>query len=216
MTTLPVLTETHARPKLLTWIPALFAVLVICCESQKVMGGNNTGVWLGHLLAWSGHQENNTVVELINHFLRKSGHFTGYGLLGLCFARGWISFLRKRIRTTWAGLRLRAGALGIASAFVVASCDEIHQSFLPGRVSCFSDVMLDTSGALILSLIAFGVLTLRRNQVVAPDASPFTTLGLSLSALPLRVANGERAQRLRQSAGSRVEAVRHRIKPSVG
>jgi VanZ family protein len=199
------------RTKVTTWAPALFAVLVICCESQKVMGGNNTGIWLTHFLAWTGHNENEAVIGFLNIALRKSGHFVGYGLLGLCFAKGWMSMLRKRISTTWAGLRLRSGACGVASAFVVASCDEIHQGFLPGRVSCFSDVMIDTAGALTLGLIAYGILTLRRNRMIVSSVSPITTLGLSLSAIPHRVASREGVQRLRQSAGRRVRSVRSRI-----
>jgi VanZ family protein len=199
------------RTKQMTWIPAMFAVLVICCESQKVMGGNNTGIWLNHFLTWAGLQESDTAVGVLNHILRKAGHFTGYGLLGLCFARGWMSILRARLVSTWTGLRLHAGACGVASSFVVACCDEIHQSFLPGRVSCFSDVMIDTSGAITLGLITFGLLKLRRNQVVAPAMSPFVTLGLSLSELPHRVATGERVQRMRLSAGRRVRAVRTRM-----
>jgi VanZ family protein len=202
------------RPKVTTWVPALFAILVICCESQKVMGGNNTQHWLAHFLAWSGVQESGTSVEFLNIALRKAGHFTGYGLLGLCFARGWMSILRKRINTTWSGLRLRAGALGVASAFVVACSDEIHQSFLPGRVACFSDVMIDTSGAVVLGLIAYGIFTLRRNRIIVTAANPFTTLGLSLSGIPHRVASREGVQRMRQSAGRGVRAVRSRMTTS--
>ena len=203
-----------ARPKTTHWVPALFAIIVICCESQKALGGDHTSLWLAELLVWTGHHATAGGVEVLNHVLRKSGHFAGYGLLGLCFARGWMSILRKRISATWTRLRLRAGACGVASAFVVASCDEFHQSFLPNRTATFTDVLLDTCGAITVGLIAFGILSFRRNRLIQPAASSLTTLGLSLSSFP-HVARRESIQRMRRSAGRRVHAVRDRIRPNI-
>jgi VanZ family protein len=200
--------ETY-RPKLTTWVPALFAVMVICVESQNGLGAMRTFGWVKEFMHWTGHQTN--VAFTLNHYLRKCGHFTGYGLLGLCFARGWMSLLRRRIQTTWSGLRMRAGACGVASALVVASCDEFHQVFLPTRGASVWDVLLDTSGALTVALLLFGYLALRRHVLVQSATGPLTTLGLSLSSLPHRMVSGDRVRRLRQSAGRRVHAVRGRI-----
>ena len=51
--------------------------------------------------------------------------------------------------------RLEASILAIFSTAIVASCDEFHQTFLPTRYGCFSDVLLDTSGAVTLGLLLF-------------------------------------------------------------
>jgi VanZ family protein len=188
-----------ARTNQFAWIPVFFGLAVICMESTNTMGAGHTAVWLQEFLHWTGHQDG--LVGMLNHVLRKGGHFTGYGLLGICFARGWFSLLRRRITGSWSSLRLRAGAFGIASTLVVASADEIHQIFLPTRGASVWDVLLDTSGAVVLNLIFFGYLALRRNALLQPG--PFTTLGLSFAGLPQRVSNSREMRQLVQRSTRR-------------
>jgi VanZ family protein len=45
--------------------------------------------------------------------------------------------------------------LAILSTAVIASCDEFHQSFIPGRTGTPVDVLLDASGACTLCLIVW-------------------------------------------------------------
>ena len=40
-------------------------------------------------------------------------------------------------------------------SFIYACSDEIHQLFIPGRSGQFTDVLIDTSGALIMLLIIY-------------------------------------------------------------
>lgn len=144
-------------------LPALAGVLVICGESTPTMGADHTGVWLLRLFSHLSHTSSPHLGEL-NHILRKNGHFFGYGMLGLIFARGWLMFLNMRSRETWTRLRVYAGAFGVVSAAIVASLDELHQSFLPNRTACVSDVMLDTSGALLLVTLFTLSILLRRQK----------------------------------------------------
>ena len=105
----------HISP--LAWVPVLCGVAVICMESTNKMGAVQTSIWLHQLLGLYG-QGSDRIVELLNHYLRKGGHFTGYGILGLFFARGWYSVLRRRIAGSWSSLRMRAGALGAARSWM--------------------------------------------------------------------------------------------------
>lgn len=100
-------------------------------------------------------------IELLNHLLRKCGHFTAYAILGGLFFRAWRISLpecwrRRRagivemVRPLWA---LRWSALAIASAALAAAFDEWHQSFVPSRTSTPWDVGIDTLGAIFLQLI---------------------------------------------------------------
>ena len=184
-------TQTAPRTNQLKWVPVLCGIAVICMESTNKMGAAQTGIWLRQWLGLYG-QSGAHAVELLNHYLRKGGHFTGYGFLGLFFSSAWLSVLRRRVAATWSGMRLRAGVLGVASTLVVASADEIHQIFLPSRGASIYDVMLDTGGALTVNLIFFGFLALRRNALLQPG--PFTTLGLSFAGLPQRM-SGAREMR---------------------
>lgn len=200
--------STETRVPSAAWIPVLFGLAVICGESTNTMGASHTGIWLSELASWSGHS--NGMVWLLNHVLRKSGHFMGYGLLGICFARGWYSLLRKRVVASWSSLRLRAGGFAILSTAVVASADEIHQIFLPTRGASVQDVLLDTSGAVVLNALFFGVLAMRRSALLNPQA-PFTTLGLSVAQLPTRISNSREMRVLKTQSARSLASLRRGV-----
>lgn len=136
----------------LHWIPAILAVAVIAFESTETMSASNTSRWLLpiwiHLFGPITPQRWDTV----HHYIRKTGHFTGYGLVSLCFFHGW------RITQARAGrigrvLWLRAASLAVLCTAIVASADEIHQTFLPGRTGRAFDVGIDTTGAITMQLL---------------------------------------------------------------
>jgi VanZ family protein len=85
--------------------------------------------------------------------IRKTGHFMGYGLFSLVCFRAFRLVQRQPARRL--ADRLAAHGLAIAATFLVASADEFHQTFLPNRYGSFSDVLLDTSGAVALGLLFF-------------------------------------------------------------
>jgi VanZ family protein len=130
------------------WLPVLIGIGVICVESTTYFGSDHTSgplrrVWeffFGHLSdeRW----------ELIHHLIRKTGHFVGYGLLGLAWLRAWwmtpprAAFLHKAL-------------LGLVGTALVAGGDEFHQSFLPNRTSSIYDVLLDCAGAVAAISIAW-------------------------------------------------------------
>jgi hypothetical protein len=79
----------------------------------------------------------------IHFYIRKTGHFIGYGTVSLGFLRAG--------RSPWS-----TAGLAILSTAVLATWDEWHQSFLPGRTSSPHDVLLDTCGALLAQLLPLG------------------------------------------------------------
>lgn len=83
----------------------------------------------------NGEQEE--IVERMQFFIRKTAHFTAYGILGFLIA---LALRRKK--------PLIRGALSVALSCLYAISDEIHQSFVPQRNGSVFDVLLDTSGAL--------------------------------------------------------------------
>ena len=84
----------------------------------------------------------------IHHTLRKTGHFLGYGTIGLLWLRAWHMTLP---RLSW----LVCSALALLGTALIAGSDEFHQSFLPNRTGMFRDVVLDCIGATILLSIAY-------------------------------------------------------------
>lgn len=128
---------------------------VIAVESTGLLGSSNTA----SLLRWlSPHMPLDQMME-IHHILRKTGHVVGYGILSwLCF-RAWRATLPD-VRA-WA---LHWSALALIMTATVASMDELHQYFTPGRTGLFSDVVLDTTAGLLVQLILFTSLRKRRNS----------------------------------------------------
>ena len=137
------------------WTPVVIAVLVICTESTDMFSSQNTSSvmrpiverWFGAFtdLGW----------ESFHHYLRKTGHFVGYGTVGFTFLRAWLHTLRRRGPSTLFSWRLESTILAIFSTAIVASADEIHQTFIPSRTGTPADVLLDTAGACVLSLIVW-------------------------------------------------------------
>ena len=139
------------------WTPALVGVAIIATESTPTFSSANTSSWLRPIVESLVGHLSTPVWEEFHHLLRKTGHFSFYGLLCVFFVRGWLlTFARNpSLRTSvW---RWRSWAMGMLSIFLVASADELHQSFLPSRTGLFSDVLLDTSGGLVLSGVAMGI-----------------------------------------------------------
>jgi VanZ family protein len=145
------------RRFLLVWTPALIGVAVIATESTPTFSSANTSSWLRPIWEHLFGPISTPVWEEFHHILRKSGHFTGYGTLCVLFLRGWLlTFARNSALRTkvW---RWQSWIFGVASTFLVASGDELHQSFLPSRTGMFSDVVLDTCGGIVVSGLVMGL-----------------------------------------------------------
>jgi VanZ family protein len=85
--------------------------------------------------------------NVIEFALRKVAHFAEYALLAALLWRA----LRSRVDS---GVALRA-AFALAVGYAVS--DEVHQSFVDGRISSPVDVLIDAAGAATaLALIARG------------------------------------------------------------
>jgi VanZ family protein len=136
-----------------TWLPVAIGLCVIACESTGQFSADNTSRYLRPIFTFLFGVWTDAHWQVFHHALRKSGHFLGYGTLGLLWFRAWLRTFTARTEWTLTGWRLRSAVLGLIGTFLTASADEFHQTFLPGRTGQFSDVLLDTCGALLFTLI---------------------------------------------------------------
>ncbi|ADW69931.1 VanZ family protein [Granulicella tundricola MP5ACTX9] len=131
------------------WLPVVVACLVIVAESTDTFSADHTGGWLRPVLERVfGPLRDETAGE-INHYLRKTGHFCGYGTVCLTFLRAWLltfGALTDLGRRAW---RWRAVIAAVACTAFVASMDEWHQSYIPSRTGTVHDALLDTTGAAV-------------------------------------------------------------------
>ena len=138
-----------------TWLPVALGIAMIMCESTEIMGANHTygplhALWVAIFgpISWQRW-------DRIHHFLRKAGHFLGYGAIGVAWLRAWWRSAPH--------LPFRADMLfALLGTAIIATCDEWHQSFLPNRNSSIWDVLLDCTGAFVLQLFAYAYLRLIR------------------------------------------------------
>ncbi len=146
------------------FLPVALMLLVIASESTRTAGAGNT---LYLLLAFIQHLHLGAWfidVVLTNQELRKLGHMTGYGMLGLLTARGYLRAQLARAPCDWSAAITRAASMGILCAGLVGSIDEWHQSFLPGRNSSINDVAIDMLGAVVFVLLFRFVSTWNRRH----------------------------------------------------
>lgn len=133
--------------------------------------------------------ENNLIsLNILIFLVRKTAHFTEYAILGSLFFLNLRNRLKSnntltensKLQTTKTlakknpntqltktiakkaplGPLKYALAMSILLSFLYACTDEIHQIFVPGRSAQFRDVLIDTLGASLGTLIAYLILKL--------------------------------------------------------
>jgi VanZ family protein len=151
----PTSSEGHLRlqAQMRTWLPVLAFAMVFAVESTPYFGADHTSAPLKRVVEAIFGYDVCVHWDLIHHLIRKTGHFMGYGLFSLiCFRSFWITLQNTAFELP---RQLRAHGLAILATFLVASADELHQSFLPNRTGQFSDVLLDCCGAAALCFVLF-------------------------------------------------------------
>jgi hypothetical protein len=168
------------------WLPAVAMLVVIRLESTAVCSGGNTFLLLHRILQFLHLHMNPISLAILNFCLRKAGHLTGYGLLGLftfraiqgtslCWRYGFpwwrnaeeaVAMARQGWHLLW---KLRWAVTGVAVAGLTGLCDELHQMTLPGRDGTMRDVLIDTCGAIALQIVVFCYYRLRYRGTSDPS-----------------------------------------------
>jgi VanZ family protein len=142
------------RPVLQAWIPALIWLVIIAIESTGLLSSENTGRFLYPLLHFLFGVD--PLRFALWHFLlRKSGHVVGYGILSVLLFRAWRATIAVPSYPRWSMVWAR---IALSMTALVASLDELHQSFLPSRTGTIHDVLLDSAAGLAAQLLLYLVL----------------------------------------------------------
>jgi VanZ family protein len=138
------------------WLPVLIWLLLIFIGSTDLMSAEQTSRIIGPLLRWLKPDISAQLIAQVQFFVRKGAHVTEYAILAVLFWRA----LRATLRST-SILSIGAGALIVSALFAVS--DEFHQSFVATRTASESDVLIDTSGAIIALAICYLMARRREN-----------------------------------------------------
>lgn len=90
--------------------------------------------------------------------IRKGAHFTIFGILASLFYFSIISFRKNNY----------AYFISFGLTFIYAGFDEFHQSFSAGRGPRFTDVLIDSAGALFFLVLIFGLSLLFKKSKNSP------------------------------------------------
>lgn len=147
---------------------------LLAFESSDYGSSEHTGSILWKLWALVLGRPDSATFDEVHHLIRKTGHFTGYAILS------WLIF--HALRVAWRNRQqviargreyfwqLRWALGGIAGTMIAGSLDEFHQAFNPARTGRWQDVVLDTSGAVVLQTVLFLVLNTRKLNRAAEQA----------------------------------------------
>lgn len=142
------------------WWPVALGIFIIAIESTPDFGADHTSGplrWIYQALFGPVSDARWAMIHLV---ARKSGHFIGYGLLGLAWLRAWWMTLPR-------SLFMVDTLLALLGTAMTASADEFHQTFLPNRTGTPWDVLLDCCGALAMQLIVYVVLRVSKPKKLA-------------------------------------------------
>ena len=99
-------------------------------------------------------EEKEKFIEKTVVFVRKSAHFTLYFILGLLV----ISFLKEF------GLSRKSIIISIIVVLLYAVSDEIHQTFIPGRSGEVLDVLIDTIGGSLATILYYLIYRRKKHE----------------------------------------------------
>ncbi|MGA7340501.1 MAG: VanZ family protein [Terracidiphilus sp.] len=145
------------------WLPVAVAIALVAIESTAFFGADRTSPPLRHIWEWLFGPISEGRWHYIHLAIRKSGHFLGFGFVGLTWLRAWwITLPRAPF--------LRVEMLAFLGTALVACGDEYHQSFLPNRTSSPRDVLLDCIGALVTMSVVYLIIRQKSPEKLARAA----------------------------------------------
>jgi len=115
------------------WVPVLMWGAIIFTLSTGEFSAVNTSRIIDPILRFLIPGITSASVDVCHMLVRKTAHFTEYGILFWLLIRGPMA---------------HRPYLALMLCVVYALTDEGHQVFVPGRTASLYDVALDSSGAL--------------------------------------------------------------------
>ena len=140
--------------KPLSFIPAvvmMYVIFVLSAQDATQSAGLSLKVSKMLVLAYNkicskgyDNMTLNYIIEMIHPYVRKGAHVTEYLLLAMSVSLPLYVYRLRGIKLT-----LLAGLFCVA----FAALDEYHQSFVGGRVCDYKDVMIDSIGIVIGTIL---------------------------------------------------------------
>src|SRR5437016_1660297 len=136
--------EWHVR--LSAYVPLILWIGVIFFLSSENGSMARTSQFIRPILTFLFPAASDETLQIYHGYIRKAAHFTEYAGLAFWALRSFTKSFNEII------FKFRY-ALTLAVVVVIASVDEVNQSFEPSRTSSFRDVLLDVSGGAAMVVV---------------------------------------------------------------
>ena len=145
--------------KVISWVAVLlWMALIFYLSSQPADQSNQLSTGITQAIAEAIEKVipgTKIIIGELNHIVRKNAHFIAYMVLGILT----VNALRN------SGTKIKKSfLLAMVICVLYAASDEIHQLFVPGRGCQFTDVLIDSAGALVGSGIIYAAGAIRRKR----------------------------------------------------
>lgn len=130
--------------KLWRFVPLILWICIIFYSSTGNASMAKTSRFLRPLLEFFFSSED--TIHIANIVIRKIAHLAYYGVLAGLATFAFIGSPIDRLKKNWFWV-------SFAVVLVIASIDELNQSFDPTRIGSVSDVLLDCVGGLAILLL---------------------------------------------------------------
>jgi VanZ family protein len=127
------------RPVWRRWFPVAIWLAIIFVASTAIFTPEHTSAFVEPILRTIAPNADAHTISRLHHLVRKIGHLVEYAILAALLARATLAMRATR------GWWFVASLLLLAA---VASSDELHQLFVPGRQGQIGDVLLDITAGL--------------------------------------------------------------------
>jgi VanZ family protein len=134
----------------------------ISFASTGEFSADNTSLIIGPLLHWLFPSLSEPQIHYAHILVRKTAHFTEYGIFAFLAARALAVSSRPLLRHGWFFISL---LLVVSYALL----DEYHQSFVAVRTASIYDSLLDMTGGLT-ALLLYALWRARKSKVQSPKS----------------------------------------------
>ena len=129
-------------PQAVDWLPVVVWGIIIFMMSTSTFSAFNTSRFIEPILRWFLPLAAPETISVMHALIRKSAHFTEYGVLFWLLLRGPM---------------VGRPYLALTVCVLYAFLDEGHQMLVPGRTPSLYDVALDSTGALFSRFLKLAV-----------------------------------------------------------
>jgi len=150
-------TQNHLWHRLWRYAPVVLWVSVILLLGSNQGSMSETSRFIRPILHYLFPNSPADTIDLIHGYIRKFAHLFEYGVLAVLTARALAG---SSIET----LKKYAYPTALLLVLLVASTDEIRQSYEPARTSSPYDVLIDLAGGAVALLVYFAISTSIRRR----------------------------------------------------